>query len=174
MAGTMIQLRANKPAVAQEAHQGAHQGGPVACPSGPTAPRDRGSASVLLVVVAAGLLAMVALVVDGGGRVAAIIAADRAAAGAARAAGQAIDTTAVLAGRPVAADPAAAAAAARAHLRAAGVAGEVSVAPGGLAVDVLARATYHPAFLGVLGVGSVQVTGTARAQLFQLDGGGAR
>lgn len=133
--------------------------------------KDQGSASVFLVVAAAGLLAMVALVVDGGGRIAALIEADRAAAGAARAAGQALDATAVMAGQPASADPLAAAAAARRHLSAAGVAGEVSVAPGGVAVEVVARTTYEPVFLGVLGVGSLLVTGSARAQLYQLGGG---
>lgn len=130
---------------------------------------DQGSASLIAVVVMAGLLAMVALVVDGGGRVAAAITADNAAAAAARAGGQAIDTTAVMAGEPIAADPVAAAAAARAHLRAAGVTGDARVEPGGRSIVVTTTVTYEPVFLGLLGVGQTPITGSARAALVDLQ-----
>lgn len=132
---------------------------------------ESGSASVLVVVAVAGLLAMVALVVDGGGRVAAAIAADNAAAGAARAGGQVIDAAGIMAGRPVAADPLAAAAAARAHLRAAGLAGEARVEPGGRAIVVTAQVRYSPVFLGVVGVGEAVITGQARSELVDLRDG---
>lgn len=132
---------------------------------------DQGSISLIAVVVMAGLLAMVALVVDGGGRVAAAISADNAAAAAARAGGQAIDTTAVMAGEPIVADPMAAAAAARAHLRASGVTGDARVEPGGRSIVVTTSVTYEPVFLGLMGVGQTRITGTARAALVDLQVG---
>lgn len=131
---------------------------------------ERGSISILVAVVIVGLLAMVALVVDGGGKVAATISADNAAQAAARAAGQAIDTTAVMAGLPITADPAAAAAAARRSLATAGVTGQVTVEAGGRAVTVSTTGTYRPVFLGLLAGSDITVRGHARAELFQTDG----
>ncbi len=132
---------------------------------------DRGSVSLLFVVVAVGLLACVGLVVDGGGKARAAAEADDVARAAARAGVQAINPTRVLAGSAPLASPTRAATAARGYLTAAGVAGSVRVAPGGRQLTVTTTATYTPIFLSAVGVGPMQVTGSATADLVIVQGG---
>jgi Flp pilus assembly protein TadG len=132
---------------------------------------EQGSVSLLFVVVAVGLLAMAGLVVDGGGKARAAAEADDTARATARAAVQAIDPAAVLSGATPATDPARAAAAARAYLAAAGVSGTVSVAPGGRQLTVTTTGSYTPVLLSAVGVGPMQVTGSATADLVTIEGG---
>ena len=132
---------------------------------------DRGSVSLLFVVVAIGLLACVGLVVDGGGKARAAAEADDVARAAARAGVQAISATGVLAGNEPRTSPSRAAAAARTYLRASGVTGSVTVAPGGRRLTVTTTDTYAPVFLSAIGLGPMRVSGAATADLVTVQGG---
>ena len=121
---------------------------------------DQGSVTVFTALAALALLLMVGLVVDGGGRMRAVGRADRIAAEAARAAVQAADTR----GRTLTLDRPAALAAATSSLRAAGVAGEVTVT-GPRTAHVEVTVTGTDLILGLVGSGRYAVTGAADAAL---------
>ena len=121
---------------------------------------DRGMVTVFTALAGLALLLMVGLVVDGGDRMRAVRRADRVAGEAARAAVEAADTR----GRTVTLDRPVAVAAASAYLRAAGVAGTVTVTgPRTVHVEVSVPGTYL--ILGLVGSGQYEVTGSADAGL---------
>jgi hypothetical protein len=111
-------------------------------------------------VIMAALIMTAGLVIDGGQKVSAASRAETAAAGASRAAGNAAATQEL-----GAQDPAAAAVrAARAYLSGQpGVTSSVSVANG--VVSVRTQAAEPTIFLAAIGIGSVQATGFAEANI---------
>ncbi len=126
---------------------------------------DRGSVTVFVAIAAVGLLVVAGLVVDGSAKVRAAQRADRVAAQAARAGGQAIHVTDVLAGDRVRVDRRAALAAVDAYLRAAGVEGSASLVGGGSGLAVSTTISAPTVFLGLIGVSSFTVQGSAEAVL---------
>jgi Flp pilus assembly protein TadG len=130
---------------------------------------DRGAMTLMIAVVAMALFLMVGLSVDGGGRMQAIERADDLAAEAARAAGQALDLPQAVTGTADVVDHARAQAAVQDYLAGAGatdVSGfVVDVAPNGRSVTVTVDITYHPIFLGVIGLGPWTETGKQTATL---------
>ncbi|MCU0263288.1 MAG: pilus assembly protein TadG-related protein [Candidatus Nanopelagicales bacterium] len=130
-----------------------------------TARADDGAVTLFVAIAMVGLLALAGLVVDGGAKVRAVQRADRLAAEAARAAGQAIDLGAVLEGSDVRVDRRAALVAAESHLRAAGVDGSVRVVDGGAGIVVSTTTSAPTVFLGLVGVPSFTVRGSAEVAL---------
>ena len=137
---------------------------------------DTGTIGLMLAVLALGLLAMVGLVVDGAGKARALTRADDVAAAAARAGAQAVDIGDVRAGTSTStgANPARARSAARDYLDAAGMTGSIEVTNSGRTLIVNATATYSPVFLAAIGVGQMNVTGTATVDLVQVQQGESR
>jgi Flp pilus assembly protein TadG len=128
-------------------------------------PDDRGGIAVFTAIVAVVLLGIIGLVVDGGGKLQATERADAQAMEAARAAGQAIDPSAAITGTAIRVDPQAAQAAAWAYLNKAGVTGRVSISDDRTMLTVTVSETYATKFLPVVGIGSMNVTGTGTATL---------
>lgn len=126
---------------------------------------ERGAVTIFVAVAAVGLLAMAGLVVDGAAKVRAVQRADRVASEAARAAGQAVDLTAAMGGAGLRVDRRAALRAAQSYLDAAGVDGEASVRHDGATLVVTTRTSEPTAFLGLIGVPRITVTGRAEAHL---------
>lgn len=123
---------------------------------------DAGTASIILVLLAPALFGVAGLVVDGGRAINARQRAADQAEQAARAASDALDVSALRAGAPLVLDPLAARAAAERYLTAAGATGSVAVSGGTVRVTV--AGTTPTAFLAVLGIGRINVTGTATAR----------
>jgi Flp pilus assembly protein TadG len=126
---------------------------------------DDGAVTLFVAIAMVGLLALAGLVVDGGAKVRAVQRADRVAAEAARAAGQAIDLGAVLEGSDVRVDRRAALVAAESHLQAAGIDGSVRVVDGGAGIVVTTTTSAPTVFLGLIGVPSFTVHGSAEVAL---------
>ncbi|MFZ5872256.1 MAG: pilus assembly protein TadG-related protein [Actinomycetota bacterium] len=126
---------------------------------------DTGSVTVFAVVAVAGLMVLAGLVVDGGAKVRALQRADRLAAEAGRAGGQAIDVPAAITGDAPTIDTRAAVQAAQLYLRANGVTGEVSVADAGDSLTVNVTTSADTVFLGMVGVHTMTVRGTATVSL---------
>ena len=130
-------------------------------------PHDRGTLTLFTAIVALGLLLSVAFVVGGGikleaGQQARAVAEEAARAGA----GEVDRSDAYAHGGQFVVDPATAVAAARSYLSEARVPGTVTVTgPDQLTVTVTVSKTS--AFLGLIGVSSIQATATASAQLVQ-------
>ena len=103
--------------------------------------------------------------VDGSGMLRARHRADDIAAEAARAGGQALDLPRAITGEADEIDPAAARAAALAYLDHADVHGTVVVPNGGQTITVTVTIPYEPIFLGLIGLGPWNETGTATATL---------
>jgi Flp pilus assembly protein TadG len=135
---------------------------------------DTGAVGLMLAVLALGLLAMVGLVVDGAGKARALTRADDVAAAAARAGAQAVDIGDVRAGTSTGVNPARARSAARDYLDAAGMTGSIEVTDSGRTLTVNATAPYSPVFLAAIGVGQMNVTGTATVDLVQVQQGELR
>ena len=125
---------------------------------------DRGSISVFVAFSVVGLLLIIGLVADGGLKVRAVQEADALAAEAARAAGQAIDVPAAVGGS-VRVDRQAAANAANAYLAAVDTPGAVAVSDDGQSIDVTVTLTRPTAFLSLIGITQVTVTGHASVTL---------
>jgi Flp pilus assembly protein TadG len=121
--------------------------------------------TLFVAIVMVGLLALAGLVVDGGAKVRAVQRADRVAAEAARAAGQALDLTAVLEGSAVRVDRRAALVAARSYLRDSGVEGSARAFDDGSGIAVTTTTTAPTVFLGLIGVPSFTVRGSAEVSL---------
>ena len=121
---------------------------------------DGGMVTVFTALASLALLLMVGLVVDGGDRMRAVGRADRVAGEAARAAVEAADTR----GPTLTLDRPAAMAAASSYLRAADVAGTVTVI-GQRTVHVEVRVDGTYLILGILGSGRYEVSGSADASL---------
>lgn len=126
---------------------------------------DQGSLSLFFAVVTVALLMLMGLIVDGGGALTARNRAESLAQEAARAAGQQLDAAQAVQGEAIVADPDAAAAAARDYLASAGASGSASVGEGGTALSVTVHDTYQARFAGLIGMGTITVTGTAHANL---------
>jgi hypothetical protein len=126
---------------------------------------DEGSVTLFFCIAVVGLMVMVGLVVDGGAKVRALQRADRLAAEAGRAGGQAIDVPAAIAGDAPTLNPQAAVYATQAHLRANGVSGTVSVTDAGRALVVDVTTTTDTVFLGLIGVNTLTVHGSAKVVL---------
>lgn len=134
---------------------------------------DEGSVTLFFCISVVGLLVMVGLVVDGGAKVRALQRADRLAAEAGRAGGQAIDVSAAIAGDAPTVDAQAAANATQAYLRANDVSGTVSVTDAGHALIVDVTTTTPTVFLGLIGVNTLTVNGSAKVVLVRgVTGGG--
>lgn len=134
---------------------------------------DRGSVSVFVAISMLGLLVLVGLVADGGAKLRATQRADAVAAEAARAGGQALDLPAAVAGQHDRVDRAVAVRAAEAYLAAAGATGSVTVSSDRTHVVVTVTDSAPTAFLGLLGIDQVTVTGSASAMLVDSTRGGA-
>ncbi len=126
---------------------------------------DDGSVTLFVCIAVVGLMVMVGLVVDGGAKVRALQRADRLAAEAGRAGGQAIDVSAAIAGDAPTLSPQAAVHATQAYLRANGVSGTVSVTDAGRALVVDVTTTTETVFLGLIGINTLTVHGSARVVL---------
>ena len=124
--------------------------------------RDAGNASIILVLIMPALFAVAGLVVDGGRAINARQRAADQAEQAARAGADALDVNAVRAGAALVLDPLAARAAAEHHLDASGATGTVAVSQSTVSVTV--TATTATAFLAVIGVNQIDITGTATAR----------
>lgn len=123
-----------------------------------TGRRERGGIAPMVAILAAVMLLATALVIDLSSRVQTVSRAQTVAQEAARAGGQQIAPDAIL-GRDTGLDTTKAAAAARSYLRQSGHGGTVTV--NGSTVVVTTTQTWSPVFLGAVGVGPAQITGTA-------------
>jgi len=126
---------------------------------------DGGSVTLFCCISVVGLMILVGLVVDGGAKVRALQRADRLAAEAGRAGGQAIDVSAAIAGDAPTIDKQAAVLASQAYLRANGVSGTVAVTDTGRALVVDVTTTTATVFLGLIGVNTLTVHGSAKVVL---------
>ena len=126
---------------------------------------DEGSVTLFCCIAAVGLFALVGLVVDGGAKVRALERADRIAAEAGRAGGQAINVPAAIAGSQPVIDAKRAVSTAQAFITAQGATGTARVVDGGRAMVVDVTTTAPTAFLGLVGVSTFTVHGSARITL---------
>ncbi|MET8763052.1 pilus assembly protein TadG-related protein [Lentzea sp. NPDC004782] len=118
--------------------------------------------TAFVVVITLAALLFAGLVLDGGLALAAKVRAMGEAQEAARAGAQEIDLTAYRVGGILRLAPERASAAGRDHLAAAGHTGTVSVADN--TVNVTVSITHPTQLLGLIGIGSITVTGTGAAQ----------
>ena len=126
---------------------------------------DEGSVTLFFCIAVVGLMVMVGLVVDGGAKIRALQRADRLAAEAGRAGGQTIDVSAAIAGDAPTLNAQAAVYATQAYLRANGVSGTVSVTDAGRALVVDVTTITETVFLGLIGVNTLTVPGSAKVVL---------
>jgi len=135
--------------------------------------REAGSVTVFVAITVAGLLVLCGLVADGGVKLRATQRADSVAAEAARASGQALDLPSAIEGTRVRVDRQAAVNAATAYLAATGQTGTVSVGADGTTLDVTVTSTSPTAFLALIGITTLTVTGHGQARLVHgVTGGG--
>ncbi len=132
--------------------------------------RERGSVSLFFVMVTLALLVIIGLVVDGGAQIRNRQRADTSAQEAARAAAQAVNPAAAINGDGAQIQLGTAQAAAQQYLASAGVQGNVTTT-GGTTVHVHTTTTYSPAFLGVIGVGSLSASADADVRVVRQLGG---
>lgn len=123
---------------------------------------EDGRVTAFVVIVVTAVLAFGGLVLDGGLALAAKVRAIGEAQEAARAGAQEIDLAAYRADGTLRLAPQQASAAARAYLASAGRSGTVSVA--GNTVNVTITISQPTQLLGLVGVGSITVSGTGQAQ----------
>ena len=135
-----------------------------------TRSKERGSITIWLAITSLSMIVLVGLAVDLGGQVHAQQRAHDLAAHAARAGGEQVQAAPAIAGDFVQVDAVAASQAARAYLKAAHVNGSVAVI-GGTNLTVEVTDTYHPRFLGLIGITRLPVTGSATARLIRSLGG---
>lgn len=133
---------------------------------------ERGSATIWLVTAAFAMSMLVGLAVDLGGQVHAQQRAHDLAAQAARTGAEEVLAAPAVEGRYARIDRTAAVRAARTYLAHSGVAGAVRVR--GSRINVRVTDTYHPRFLGIVGINRVQVHGSAEAALVRTLGGETR
>ena len=131
---------------------------------------ERGSISIWLATSSFVMMMLVGLAVDLGGQVHAQQRAHDIAAQAARAGGQRVEVAPAIEGRFVSVDTAAARSAAKAFLAAAGFEGAV-VITGGDTITVTVTDAYSPKFLGIIGIGDLDVTSEASARVVRTLGG---
>ncbi|AHH98542.1 pilus assembly protein TadG-related protein [Kutzneria albida] len=123
---------------------------------------ENGRVTAFVVITVAAALLFAGLVLDGGLALAAKVRAAGEAQEAARSGAQEIDLAAYRATGTLRLLPQQAGAAARSHLAAAGHIGTVSVA--GNTVNVTVTVSQPTQLLGLVGIGSITVTGTGQAQ----------
>ncbi|MFB8085056.1 TadE/TadG family type IV pilus assembly protein [Streptomyces sp. NPDC055992] len=136
-----------------------------------TAHRDRGSISLFFALASLAILMVMGLLVDGGGALNAGNRATSLAQEAARTAGQQLDPAQAIEGTAITIDPDAAAGAAQDYLATAGVQGDVQITDNGQSLTVTVHDTYKTYFAQLIGVGTINVTGTAKAHLQTQAGG---
>ena len=135
--------------------------------------RQAGSVTVFVAITMVGLLVLCGLVADGGVKLRATQRADAVAAEVARAGGQALDLPAAVDGAQVRVDRLAAVNAATAYLTATRESGSVTVGADGTTLDVTVTTTSPTAFLALIGISTLTVTGHGRARLVHgVTGGG--
>jgi hypothetical protein len=127
--------------------------------------RDAGSVTVFMAITVIGLLVLTGLVVDGGVKIRGAQRADAVAAEAARAAGQMVALAGVVGHQDVAVDRQGAVNAANAYLAAAGETGNVVIGPDGTTVEVTVTTSSPTAFLSLIGITNLTVTGHGEATL---------
>lgn len=133
--------------------------------------RDRGSMSTFFALSTLAILMVMGLLVDGGGALNAGNRATSLAQEAARTAGQQLDPAQAIEGTAITIDPDAAVGAAQDYLAAAGVQGDVQITDGGQTLTVTVHDTYDTYFAQFVGMGTINVTGTAKAHLQTQAGG---
>ena len=134
---------------------------------------EAGSVTLFVAITMVGLLVLCGLVADGGVKLRATQRVDSVAAEAARAGGQALDLPSAIEGTPLRVDRQAAVNAATAYLAAAGQTGTVTVAADGTTIDVTVTSTSPTAFLSLIGITTMTVTGHGQARLVHgVTGGG--
>ena len=131
---------------------------------------ERGSISIWVVTASFVMIVLVGLAVDLSGQVHAQQRARDVAAQAARAGGQEVQAAPAIEGRYLGIDTAAARTAAEQYLAAADVHGKVSISNENT-ITVNVTTTYSPTFLSLIGMGQLDVTGTASARLVRSLGG---
>ncbi|MPV35956.1 TadE/TadG family type IV pilus assembly protein [Georgenia subflava] len=131
---------------------------------------ERGSVSIWLALSTFVMIVLVGLVADLGGQLHVQQRARDIATQAARAGGDRISGSDAVQGRRVTVDVAHARSAARDYLAAAGVDGTVTI-ENGTTVSVAVHDTYDTAFLSVIGIDGLDVTGTASARVVRTLGG---
>ena len=134
---------------------------------------EAGSVTLFVAITVVGLLILCGLVADGGVKLRATQRVDSVAAEAARAGGQALDLPSAIEGTPLRVDRQAAVNAATAYLAAAGQTGTVTVAADGTTLNVTVTVTSPTAFLALIGITTMTVTGHGQARLVHgVTGGG--
>lgn len=134
---------------------------------------EAGSVTVFLAISVLGLLLLVGLVADGGAKLRATQRADAVAAEAARAGGQALDVPGGIAGSGTRVDRSTAVVAATSYLRQAGHTGTVTISDDRTRLEVDVTDTQPTAFLSLIGISALTVTGHAEANLVEgITGGG--
>lgn len=137
--------------------------------TGPARQGERGSVTAWALASVVVITLCVGIGVDLGGQAHAHQRAYSIAAQAARTAGQEVSAS-VVAGRAPVVDPHAAVTAAHTYLTTAGVRGAATVS-GGTRITVTVHDTWQPRFLGLAGVGPLEITSTATARLVRTIGG---
>ncbi|MFB8211105.1 pilus assembly protein TadG-related protein [Streptomyces sp. NPDC056010] len=127
--------------------------------------------SLFFALASLAILMVMGLLVDGGGALNAGNRATSLAQEAARTAGQQIDPAQAIEGTAITIDPGAAVGAAQDYLATAGVQGDVQITEGGQSLTVTVHATYNTYFAQLVGVETINVTGTAKAHLQTQAGG---
>ena len=128
---------------------------------------ERGSSQLLLILTVATLIVVIGLVVDGGAKVQGAANAQHVAASAARAAVNSLDSE-LLDGGTVVVDTPRAEQAALAMLQEAGYSGTVTVT--GMTVHVHVEGSVPTAFLTLIGITELPISGDAEAVLLEGDG----
>jgi Flp pilus assembly protein TadG len=127
---------------------------------------EEGSVSLFLVVLLLAVFAVFGLVVDGGARLDGQREATNQAEQAARAAAQAVNPTSLRDGATTL-DPTAARVAASRYLNSTGNVTLTGIHIVGNTVTVTVTTTVQPAVLSIIGIHTLTVTGTGRAQLLR-------
>lgn len=134
---------------------------------------EAGSVTVFVAISMLGLLLLIGLVADGGAKLRATQRADSVAAEAARAGGQALDVPRAVAGSAARVDRALAIEAASSYLQQSGHQGTVTVSDDHARLVVTVTDTAPTAFLSLIGISTMTVTGQAEARLVEgITGGG--
>lgn len=131
---------------------------------------DEGSLSVWFATAAMAMILLVGLAVDLAGKVHTQQRARDVAAQAARTGAQEVVASQAVQGQSPRVDAAAASAAVHRYLSSAGVTGSVHITNGTTLV-VTVSDSYHTKVLGIIGLGTMRVTGAASARLVRSEGG---
>lgn len=141
-------------------------------PAPDPAGHERGSITIWFALSTFVMIVLVGLAVDLSGQIHAQQHARNVAAQAARVGGQELNAPVGIRGTGAHANTALAVNAAQAHLNAAGLSGMVSLQSGGTRLVVTTSDVYSTKFLGIIGIGSMPVTGSAEARIVRAVQGG--